>query len=254
MKIPESKWAVRPGDSYNSLTAISPPFWVKPNVGGVRQVATFQCVCGATRQASCRDVKSGRVKSCGPSCPKSHSVIIGDKKRCNACGEFLAISQFKSHRRTRDGLNTRCENCEADVAMRRRFGFGLEYYNTLLAEQDNKCAICRGLFLQKTRLCVDHCHTTNSLRGLLCHTCNRIIGLLQDNIKIVENATEYLRASGTNDIVPDAQDTTINTNASNNSACSSEMGHNAAGIAARSIVVDTVEVRNTVARTGIVPG
>ena len=41
---------------------------------------------------------------------------------------------------------------------------------------------------------VDHDHVTNSFRGHLCHSCNRAIGLLGDDVERFERAIEYLKA------------------------------------------------------------
>ena len=40
---------------------------------------------------------------------------------------------------------------------------------------------------------VDHDHETNQLRALLCGSCNRAIGLLQDSVLVVESALAYLK-------------------------------------------------------------
>lgn len=39
---------------------------------------------------------------------------------------------------------------------------------------------------------VDHNHKTNEFRGFLCHGCNRAIGMLQDDINMLQRAIEYL--------------------------------------------------------------
>lgn len=47
-------------------------------------------------------------------------------------------------------------------------------YTALLEAQDGHCAICPNT--PKTRrLHVDHDHATGSVRGLLCHRCNRAL-------------------------------------------------------------------------------
>lgn len=59
----------------------------------------------------------------------------------------------------------------------KRYGIDITQYNVLLQEQNNKCAMCdrdKGLF--KTKLCVDHDHKTGKIRGLLCRSCNALIG------------------------------------------------------------------------------
>ena len=47
------------------------------------------------------------------------------------------------------------------------------------------------------KLNVDHCHITNKVRGLLCHDCNRALGLLKDNTSILSSAINYLQESAT---------------------------------------------------------
>jgi hypothetical protein len=76
----------------------------------------------------------------------------------------------------------------------RRYGITLEEYDRILALQNGVCAICenkpKGRFL-----CVDHCHRTGKIRGLLCSRCNAAIGSFEDNPKYTEAATVYLRAA-----------------------------------------------------------
>lgn len=78
----------------------------------------------------------------------------------------------------------------------RKFTIPIEEYRRLLALQDNRCAICRALSGsngRKDRLAVDHCHDRNVGRGLLCHRCNTALGLLRDDVEIVESAIRYLK-------------------------------------------------------------
>lgn len=69
--------------------------------------------------------------------------------------------------------------------------FSLQKYDELFALQNGVCAICQNPEKQK-RLAVDHCHTSNEVRGLLCQKCNRGIGLFNDNPGLLERAKNYL--------------------------------------------------------------
>ena len=40
--------------------------------------------------------------------------------------------------------------------------------------------------------CIDHCHKTGKIRGLLCDTCNRALGLFKDDIQMLKNSVAYL--------------------------------------------------------------
>lgn len=84
------------------------------------------------------------------------------------------------------------------------FGISLVEYNLMLDKQNQCCAICnkhKDSF--RTALCVDHLHIENYeelpptekkkyIRGLLCDTCNRGIGLLQDKADTCYKAGNYL--------------------------------------------------------------
>lgn len=76
------------------------------------------------------------------------------------------------------------------IALRKqRYGLTNEAYSEMLAEQENKCAICTT-FMEAPH--VDHCHTTKEVRGLLCDKCNRGIGFLKDDTDILKSAIKYL--------------------------------------------------------------
>ena len=59
--------------------------------------------------------------------------------------------------------------------------------------QDNKCALCKTPFSDKIKPNVDHCHSTEKIRGILCNKCNSGLGFLGDNIESLERAINYLR-------------------------------------------------------------
>lgn len=42
-------------------------------------------------------------------------------------------------------------------------------------------------------LVVDHNHETGKVRGLLCHNCNRALGLFKDNPSVLQKTFEYLK-------------------------------------------------------------
>jgi Recombination endonuclease VII len=81
-----------------------------------------------------------------------------------------------------------------NIDLKKRYKIGLKEYNELLVKQENKCAICGTLKAgnRQKYFCVDHNHETGEIRGLLCSTCNRAIGLFKDDKKILEKAIIYL--------------------------------------------------------------
>ena len=149
----------------------------------------------------------------------------GIRLRCKACCHLNRIARYYLNREenikksvewkkeNRDHVNAwekqnRLNNpewYEKDTINRicRRRGINLDHYHNLVAEQNSLCAICNkpesrlsknGKGERKiTSLCVDHCHTTNKVRGLLCHACNTAIGKFKDDINIIKSAINYLK-------------------------------------------------------------
>lgn len=87
----------------------------------------------------------------------------------------------------------------------RRYGVSLHDLECLLERQNRACAICKihwtlcvpakyprheAHFLQ--RLCVDHCHESGMVRGLLCNACNTALGLLREDTTRFLEAARYL--------------------------------------------------------------
>lgn len=78
--------------------------------------------------------------------------------------------------------------------LKRKYSMTLEDYNQLSEDQNHTCAIC---YTEETSqrnnfLSVDHDHLTGRVRGLLCNTCNRALGLFNDNIELLNNSIKYL--------------------------------------------------------------
>lgn len=87
-----------------------------------------------------------------------------------------------------------------DADLRRVYNITLRQYNFLLEQQDFKCAICKKHKSEfKDNLCVDHCHMTNKIRGLLCKKCNAGLGQYNDMIIYFEFAKQYLLRSIVNE-------------------------------------------------------
>jgi len=73
-----------------------------------------------------------------------------------------------------------------------KYGLTREDYIKLMENQGGSCAICGNKFSESIKAHVDHCHTTDVVRGLLCGACNRGIGLLKEDPKIFQSAADYL--------------------------------------------------------------
>jgi hypothetical protein len=105
----------------------------------------------------------------------------------------------------RDRLNAeRRDKWRSDAALRarhgaarlgRNYGLSREEHRRLLKEQNGVCAVCK--LPSRRALCVDHCHATRQVRGLLCDKCNTALGLLGDDSERMRAAGAYVdRARG----------------------------------------------------------
>ncbi len=73
------------------------------------------------------------------------------------------------------------------------YGMTIADYDALLERQGGVCAICKKH--PGETLCVDHCHATGKVRGLLCRKCNAAIGFLEDDPRAARAAAAYLEAA-----------------------------------------------------------
>ncbi len=71
-----------------------------------------------------------------------------------------------------------------------RYGLTDNDYKNLVKTHKGKCAICRT---KHKKMCIDHCHNQNKVRGYLCDQCNKLLGCAKDDISILKAAIKYLR-------------------------------------------------------------
>lgn len=108
--------------------------------------------------------------------------------------EYVARKQARERR-------VYAENHEYYRDIRLKYKFGMSYgdYARILAAQSGVCAIC-GRPPGRKRLSVDHdrkcCPGVRScgqcVRGLLCESCNRAVGLFRDDVAVLERALAYV--------------------------------------------------------------
>jgi|688.fasta_scaffold413129_2 hypothetical protein len=71
----------------------------------------------------------------------------------------------------------------------------------IFKKSNGKCEICKKVLTlhgkskknTKNTACIDHCHATGKVRGVLCFNCNSAIGHFSDDTKTIEIALDYLK-------------------------------------------------------------
>ena len=71
------------------------------------------------------------------------------------------------------------------------YGLSKEEYQSLLERSGGLCEVCK----EKKAAHIDHDHKTGAVRGLLCQQCNHGLGNFQDNVALLNRASEYLSRS-----------------------------------------------------------
>ena len=68
----------------------------------------------------------------------------------------------------------------------------LEQYRLLTEKQKGLCATCGKPEQRRTRLFIDHDHSTGKMRELLCGQCNLALGTVDDDPKLLIRLAEYV--------------------------------------------------------------
>jgi hypothetical protein len=73
-----------------------------------------------------------------------------------------------------------------------KYGLTKADWERMYAEQLGLCAICR----EREATVVDHCHATKTVRGLLCYSCNMILGVAERDPELVDRMLVYKETAG----------------------------------------------------------
>ena len=78
---------------------------------------------------------------------------------------------------------------------KKNYNLSWEQYQEMLTNQCHVCKICGQPETKKNHgLSVDHCHTANKIRGLLCGNCNSILGHANDSKEVLLKCIAYLES------------------------------------------------------------
>lgn len=112
------------------------------------------------------------------------------EKPCRFCKQTFSPTS------SRDSVCRTCVPDDIPVKRSRLLCYGITYaqYLDLLERQQHRCGICgrhlKGLSSKEVH--IDHCHTTNVVRGVLCITCNSHLAAIED-VTWRERAETYLQ-------------------------------------------------------------
>jgi len=173
----------------------------------------------------CKDCENTNRTKNRAATKRRRNKVIPETKKCRKCGKVKPAGSFSSMKTSTDGRYTYCKPCKAEMVrsyternselvreksrkrnatpkgrlatrkanLQQSFGMTKAMFDRKWRDQGRVCAICgkkrkRG----EKAFVVDHDHKTDVIRGILCHYCNRALGLADDNIELLKLAAAYL--------------------------------------------------------------
>lgn len=124
------------------------------------------------------------------------SATRNDCKKCNKKihDEYVERNRVHLNKYVKERYRIYDRDRVRDYGLKKMYGITTTDYEALLKKQNDRCAICQLPQSEfSRRFDVDHCHETKKIRGLCCIRCNRGIGLLKDDIEILQRAVRYLK-------------------------------------------------------------
>lgn len=161
-----------------------------------------------------RHTKDGFYSQCRACCAQKWALKPGRPKKdpkdyarnkpiteklCRGCNKILPVDSFYRRNNRNEGrsLYARCKSCNSSSFaswstkhpgqsrirnLKAKYGISEEKYFEFYYKQNSSCGICGSKesgWKTSPWLHVDHCHVTGIIRGLLCHQCNVMIGMIE---------------------------------------------------------------------------
>jgi len=136
-----------------------------------------KCECGRIKNVRACSLKCGDAKTCGTRKQCHHAWQGGHANRGSIAWASKRLAAMKAKAKSRyHAAPTSTPQQLLEV----------------IEKAGNRCAICEKALGDDLPMCIDHCHTTGEIRGILCSNCNSAIGMLNDDVGLLFNAIEYL--------------------------------------------------------------
>jgi hypothetical protein len=124
--------------------------------------------------------------------PRTDAIRAYQKKWREANREYL--NAYNRAKYAKDPSKKNAYHKEKAYFLKKFYGITKEDRDRIIAEQGGNCPGCTE-FLDLSlprQVQVDHCHSTDKVRGVLCFGCNSAIGRVKDNIETLKRLIVYL--------------------------------------------------------------
>ena len=146
-------------------------------------------------------------------------------KTCNKCGQYKHSEEFYKNKSAKDGLYSYCKLCEKEARkkywqskkgksvrskagkkyrashdgkatqrkghLRRRYNLTSSQHLSMYVNQNGCCAVCKRA-IPYDKIHTDHNHVTGEVRGLLCPTCNLLVGHVENHLENLPTVLNYI--------------------------------------------------------------
>ena len=134
-------------------------------------------------------IQNGDITFEGSLCKKGHTTRYTLDYKCVECHK----AKKKEHRKTKQGK-------KVHIRSHFKMKYGIDEYGWLrmYKEQDGKCLTCDTTSHARwweqgfTGFCVDHCHITGKVRGLLCQVCNKLTGQIEKDHQRLHKIIDHI--------------------------------------------------------------
>jgi hypothetical protein len=183
---------------------------------GLNRRFMCRCTCGRESVKFLGNLRLGRSTSCG-CLTKSGEVgraasvaarrlrarITDQGRMCHTCQTWKAWSDFCNDPRRPNGKASNCFECARWRSIKGVYGINRNEWERMREGQGGACALCGD----PDGLMVDHDHSCcqgsrgrsdgrsgckKCIRGLLCDSCNRVLGRIEQKPALAERFSDYL--------------------------------------------------------------
>jgi Recombination endonuclease VII len=112
----------------------------------------------------------------------------GTEGPCRNCGETTLYIP-KNRGRSQNRNCRKCRTIKRRNARLKKMGLSSRQHEADIQEANGHCNVCGSIAKTLNR---DHCHASGKARGLLCLSCNLILGHAKDDIELLVELIAYL--------------------------------------------------------------
>jgi hypothetical protein len=113
--------------------------------------------------------------------------------RCRNCWNKHQSEYQAKRRKENEAFKDKRVHSSWEYTLKSKFGITEEQYWEMNRAQGGVCAICKFPCVSGDKLCIDHCHITGKIRGLLCRNCNLALAAVNEDENLIYSLLDYIR-------------------------------------------------------------